>query len=36
MVLDPDSGRIEPFLTDRYTEHFHGCNDLVFAANGDM
>jgi len=36
MVLDPDSGRIEPFLTDRYTEHFRGCNDLVFAANGDM
>lgn len=36
MVLDPETGRVEPFLAHRYTEHFHGCNDLVFAANGDM
>lgn len=36
MVLDPESGRIEPFLTHRYSEHFHGLNDLFFAANGDM
>ena len=36
MVLDPDSGRIAPFLTHRYSEHFHGCNDLVFADNGDL
>jgi gluconolactonase len=36
MSLDPETGRVEPFITHRYTEHFHGCNDLVFAANGDM
>ena len=36
MVMDPDSGRVEPFITHRYSEHFHGCNDLVFAMNGDM
>lgn len=36
MVLDPESGHIEPFLRHRYSESFHGCNDLVFAANGDL
>ena len=36
MVLDPVSGHIESFLTHRYSESFHGCNDLVFAQNGDL
>lgn len=36
MVMDPDGGKVEPYITHRYTEHFHGCNDLVFASNGDL
>ena len=36
MLLDPESGRVDPFLTHRYTESFHGCNDLFFASNGDL
>lgn len=32
--LDPASGRMEPVVTHRYTEHFRGCNDLVFDAAG--
>lgn len=30
------SGHVEPYLTHRYSESFHGCNDLVFASNGDL
>jgi len=36
LTLDPESGRIEPFITHRYSESFRGCNDLVFAMNGDL
>jgi gluconolactonase len=36
VMLDPASGRVEPVLSRRYTEHFRGVNDLFFAANGDM
>lgn len=36
MVIDPVSGRVEPLLTHRYSESFRGCNDLVFASNGDL
>ncbi|WP_411958593.1 SMP-30/gluconolactonase/LRE family protein [Paracoccus homiensis] len=36
MVLDPVSGKIEPFLTRPGLERFHGLNDLHFAANGDL
>jgi len=36
MVLDPQSGRVEPFLTHAYSESFKGVNDLTFARNGDL
>lgn len=36
MLLDPVSGRIEPYLDTVYSESFKGVNDLHFASNGDM
>ena len=36
MVLDPCSGKIEPFLSRRHSESFKGVNDLFFASNGDL
>lgn len=36
MVLDPRSGKIEPFLESAGSEGFKGVNDLVFSPNGDM
>lgn len=36
MVLDPQSGRVEPFLTHAYSESFKGVNDLTFARSGDL
>lgn len=36
MVLDPGSGRVEPYLTHAYSESFKGVNDLTFACNGDL
>jgi gluconolactonase len=36
MVLDPKSGRVEPLLERVRLEGFRGCNDLFFAANGDL
>jgi gluconolactonase len=36
MVLDVKSGKIEPLLETAYSEGFKGCNDLHFAANGDL
>jgi gluconolactonase len=36
MVLDPGSGRVEPFLTHAFSESFKGVNDLTFAGNGDL
>jgi gluconolactonase len=36
LCLDPASGRVEPVLTSRYTEHFRGCNDLVFGGDGRL
>ncbi len=36
MVLDPQTGRIEPFLGTYYSESFKGLNDLHFAQNGDL
>jgi gluconolactonase len=36
MVLDPKSGRVEPFLTHCFSESFKGVNDLTFAKNGDL
>ena len=34
MELDPVSGRVTPRLTHRHSEHFRGCNDLFFSADG--
>ena len=36
MVLDPTTGRIEPYLERARLEGFKGCNDLFFASNGDL
>ena len=36
MVLDVKGGKIEPLLETAYSEGFKGCNDLHFAANGDL
>lgn len=36
LVFDPRNGRIEPFLTRFGLDGFRGCNDLFFAANGDL
>ncbi|HZP88691.1 MAG TPA: SMP-30/gluconolactonase/LRE family protein [Burkholderiales bacterium] len=36
MALDPDSGRVSPFCIKYRLEGFKGCNDLFFAANGDL
>ncbi|OWY10397.1 gluconolactonase [Thioclava sp. F34-6] len=36
MVMDPISGKVEPFLTRPGLERFHGLNDLHFAMNGDL
>lgn len=36
MVLDPRSGKVEPFLERSTLERFKAVNDLVFASNGDI
>jgi gluconolactonase len=36
MLLDPDSGRVEPYLETWRSEGFRGVNDLIFASNGDL
>ncbi|MCD0502180.1 SMP-30/gluconolactonase/LRE family protein [Bordetella petrii] len=36
MVLDPRTGRVEPYLDRARLERFKGCNDLFFGANGDL
>jgi len=36
MVLDPKTGRIEPFLQRPGLRQFIGPNDLIFASNGDL
>ena len=36
MHLDPASGKVTPHVTRRRLEPFKGCNDLVFASNGDI
>jgi gluconolactonase len=36
MQLDPASGAVTPLIDRRRLERFKGCNDLFFAANGDM
>jgi gluconolactonase len=34
--LDPATGKIESFVVHDHLEGFRGCNDLVFASNGDL
>ncbi|WP_211110165.1 SMP-30/gluconolactonase/LRE family protein [Acuticoccus mangrovi] len=36
MRLDPATGEVKPVLTHRYSEHFRGCNDLVFDSAGRL
>lgn len=36
MLLDPASGRIEPYLVRAGIERFRAVNDLFFASNGDL
>lgn len=36
MILDPESGKVEPFFTRPHAERFKGLNDLTFASNGDL
>ncbi|HVY08090.1 MAG TPA: SMP-30/gluconolactonase/LRE family protein [Burkholderiales bacterium] len=36
MLLDPVNGKVTPFLTEANGHAFKGCNDLFFAANGDL
>ena len=36
MRLDPNTGAVTPHQTRRRLEPFKGCNDLLFAANGDI
>lgn len=36
MVVDPVNGKVEPYLTRPGFEHFHGLNDLHFAADGTL
>ena len=36
VVLDPDTKAVTPLLTHRYSEHFRGCNDLVFDDAGRL
>ena len=36
MVVDPASGRVEPYCDRFRLERFKGCNDLTFAENGDI
>jgi gluconolactonase len=36
MVMDPKTGKVEPFLERSTLERFKATNDLVFARNGDM
>lgn len=36
MVLDPATGKVEPYLERARLEQFKGCNDLFFASNGDL
>lgn len=36
MCLDPETGRVKPVVWHRHSEHFRGCNDLVFDALGRL
>ncbi|MDG2285317.1 MAG: SMP-30/gluconolactonase/LRE family protein [Alphaproteobacteria bacterium] len=34
--IDPASGSVETVVDHRWSERFHGCNDLHFGSNGDI
>ena len=34
--IDPVSGKMTPRVTHRHSEHFRGCNDLFFGADGAL
>jgi gluconolactonase len=36
MLLDPATGKVEPYLQTWRSESFRGVNDLIFASNGDL
>ena len=36
MVFDPATGQIAPYVTSDLLQPFIGCNDLIFAGNGDL
>ncbi len=36
LCLDPKSGTVTPVVTHRHSEHFRGCNDLVFDSQGRL
>lgn len=36
LKLDPDTGKVEPFITHNNSEGFKGVNDLVFDSNGKL
>ncbi|WP_070154525.1 SMP-30/gluconolactonase/LRE family protein [Sphingobium phenoxybenzoativorans] len=36
VTLNPATGKVEKFLAHDHLEGFRGCNDLVFATNGDL
>lgn len=36
VCVDPDSGKVTPYLERYGVEHFKALNDLFFAANGDL
>ena len=36
LELDPASGTVRPLVTHRHSEHFRGCNDLVFDSAGKL
>jgi gluconolactonase len=36
MIVDPVTGRVEPYLVRAGVERFKGVNDLFFASNGDL
>ncbi|WP_170398768.1 SMP-30/gluconolactonase/LRE family protein [Ruegeria arenilitoris] len=36
MCLNPETGQVEPVIWHRHSEHFRGCNDLVFDTQGRL
>lgn len=36
LVLDPETGKVEPVVYHRHSEHFRGCNDLTFDSQGTL